>query len=459
MNSWITPETRAFFKEHSEPRKRLKSRYSYYHEDNLQFFQDLIQADSRVLVIGCEVEDMAQGLRAAEVHLVDLSDTVNLQEKLAATDYDYIILPYTLQFLENIQVFLDVLRAGMRPKTRLVVLQYNFLWAPVFKAAERLGLKSPTPDLNWLSVEDVQNLLDLTHLQKVRSGTRCLVPFGWFGLSYWINTYVAPLPGLRWLCQKSYAIVRPAPHTQPTNSPLSVSVVVPARNEAGNIEPLITRLPELAPGSEIIFVEGHSKDQTWETIQQQIQNHPRRGTLKMTAFQQTGVGKADAVRLGFSKATGDVLMILDADISVRPEDLGLFYQALTTGAAEFVNGSRLIYKMERHAMQVLNLFFNKLFGMWLSWLIDQPVKDTLCGTKAILRKDYERLRKAYPRWSELDPFGDFELLFGAGRLSLKICDVPVWYKQRTYGSTNISRFRHGWELLRMCLLSWAELKR
>jgi len=209
------------------------------------------------------------------------------------------------------------------------------------------------------------------------------------------------------------------------------------------------------PTIELIFVEGHSKDNTWEEIQTQVASHPRRQHFKIQTMQQTGIGKADAVRLGFSKATSDILMILDSDLSVPPKDLPLFFKAISNGSAEFLNGSRLVYKMEKQAMQLLNLFFNKVFGLLLSCLIAQDVKDTLCGTKVILRKDYERIRQQFPTLNDADPFGDFELLFGASRLYLKICDVPVSYKQRIYGTTNIRRFRHGWQLLTMCFKHWS----
>jgi glycosyltransferase involved in cell wall biosynthesis len=184
----------------------------------------------------------------------------------------------------------------------------------------------------------------------------------------------------------------------------------------------------------------------------------RRPGFTFQTFQQTGKGKADAVRLGFSHASGDALMILDADLSVQPEDLRHFYDAFTRHSAEFLNGSRLVYDMEKQAMQLMNLFFNKVFGILISWLIGQPVKDTLCGTKVIYRQDYERIRKNFLALGQMDPFGDFELLFGASRLNLKICDVPVRYKERVYGTTNIRRWRHGWELLKMLLAGWKEMK-
>jgi glycosyltransferase involved in cell wall biosynthesis len=228
----------------------------------------------------------------------------------------------------------------------------------------------------------------------------------------------------------------------------SVSVVVPARNEAGNIDAVLERLPRLAERQEVIFVEGGSRDETWPAIQRAVEKY--RGPFTVRAMQQSGRGKGDAVRAGFAVARGEVLIILDADLSVPPEELPAFLDALHKGQGELINGSRMVYLMDRQAMRFLNLLGNKVFGLLFTYLLGQRFRDTLCGTKVLLRKDYERIAARRAFLGTLDPFGDFDLLFGAARLNLKITDLPVHYKARTYGETNISRFRHGWMLLCMC---------
>jgi glycosyltransferase involved in cell wall biosynthesis len=234
-----------------------------------------------------------------------------------------------------------------------------------------------------------------------------------------------------------------------------VSVVIPARNEAGNIEAAVRRIPQMGAGTELIFVEGHSRDATWGEIQRVARENP---DLKIKILQQTGRGKGDAVRAGFAAATGDILMILDADLTMPPEELPKFYEILASGRAEFANGCRLVYPMEEHAMQFMNLCANKAFGLIFSWLLGQHVKDTLCGTKVLSRAHYERIAANRSYFGDFDPFGDFDLLFGAAKLNLKIADVPIRYRERTYGETNIQRWKHGWLLLRMVLFAARKLK-
>lgn len=241
---------------------------------------------------------------------------------------------------------------------------------------------------------------------------------------------------------------------RPAEKP-TVSVVVPARNEAGNIEGLLQRVPDMGQGTEIIFVEGHSRDGTLEAIEQAMARHPGR---RCRLLQQSGIGKGDAVRLGFSHSSGDLLMILDADLTVPPEQLPRFYDALVTSKADLVNGVRLVYPVEKQAMRFLNLLGNKFFGLAFTWLLGQPIRDTLCGTKALWRRDYELIQANRAYFGDFDPFGDFDLLFGAAKLNLKIVDMPIRYRQRTYGSTNIDRWRHGWLLVRMSIFAARRLK-
>jgi len=469
--TWLHAETVAFLERSHQARIEFRRRHPFYHEDDFEFLRRMVKPDSRVLVVGGCVEFISRPLPCQALYVLDfdplehrtaaahIHPIATLAEAFQDGPIDVIFLPYTLQLLEDIQNFLQDLHQGVTPQTRIVIIQYNFLWAPLIRLTQKFALKTSAADLNWLNRQDVINMLELTGFQAITAGMRCLVPFRLLGLGPWLNTYAGSLPGISWLSQKSYVIARSVSTPTHGSPGQSVSVLIPARNEAGNIRPLLNRLPVLGTRCEVIFVEGHSQDKTWEEILRQIKEHERRDLFEFKTMQQTQKGKADAVRLGFSQATGDILIILDADISVQPEDLVHFYAALNDNTAEFLNGSRLVYKMERDAMQILNLFFNKLFAVILSWLIGQRVKDTLCGTKAISRKNYERIRLQHQTLGALDPFGDFELLLGASCLNLKIRDVPVRYKQRVYGSTNISRFKNGWELLTVVWRAWSEMKR
>jgi glycosyltransferase involved in cell wall biosynthesis len=250
-----------------------------------------------------------------------------------------------------------------------------------------------------------------------------------------------------------FCVARPRRGTE--TGPLTVSVVIPARNEAGNIEAAVRRTPVMGAGTELIFVEGHSSDNTWDEIQRVARENPG---LKIKTLKQPGRGKGDAVRAGFAVAEGDLFIILDADLTMPPEEMHKFYEAIASGRTEFANGSRLVYPMEKAAMRFLNMCANKTFGILFTWILGQQLKDTLCGTKVLRRADYERIAANRAYFGDFDPFGDFDLLFGAARLNMKIVDVPIRYRDRTYGSTNIHRWKHGWLLLRMVVFAAQKLK-
>jgi glycosyltransferase involved in cell wall biosynthesis len=300
-------------------------------------------------------------------------------------------------------------------------------------------------------------MLQLADFEVVRRDLQIVAPAGVPLVSDFLNRYVGPLPIANLLSLVFGYVARPAPHRArpPLPERPSLSVIIPCRNEAGHIRPMVERLPDLGAGSEYIFVEGNSTDDTEAVIRQVIAESPGR---PFRFFKQTGKGKGDAVRMGFAQATGDILLILDSDLGVGPEDIPKFRDALVHGKAEMANGSRLVYPMEGRAMRFLNLLANKFFAFLFSWLLGQQVRDTLCGTKALLRSDYERIAANRAYFGDFDPFGDFDLLFGAARLNMRIVDIAVRYHERTYGATNISRFHHGFLLLRMSLFAARKMR-
>lgn len=454
------------FYDRSAPVSRWASRG--YRRLLAHYYNLMIPAEASVLEIGCGSGELIGQLQAARRVGVDLSPRqieaartavpgvefhVQAGESLAvAGNFDYIIISDTLNLAADVQALFARLHPCTHAGTRLVVNFQNSLWRPVFSFAEFLGLRSRQPRSSWLASSDVLNLLQLGGWSPLTRQGRILLPVPIPGLNLVFNRCLAPL--LQWFCLTVFIVARPA--RSPALNPLpTVSVVIPARNEAGNIEAAVRRTPIMGGGTELIFVEGHSRDQTWPEIQRVQRDHP---ALQIKILQQPGKGKGDAVRCGFAAATGDILMILDADLTMPPEELPKFYEIIASGQAEFANGCRLVYPMDDKAMQFLNLCANKTFGIIFTWLLCQPVKDTLCGTKVLSRAHYERIAANRAYFGNFDPFGDFDLLFGAAKLNLKIADVPIRYKERTYGTTNIQRWRHGWLLLRMVMFAARKLK-
>ncbi|HSY53197.1 MAG TPA: glycosyltransferase [Opitutaceae bacterium] len=432
------------------------------------YYNLLIPPDARVLEIGCGSGELLAHLHARNVTGIDLSPVqierarahvphgcfhVQAGEELVlAEKFDAVIVSDSLNYAADVQQIFERLQAVSTPDTRLILNFHSNLWRPLFALANALHLRSPGPQSNWLSASDVKNLLALAGWEPVKTDHRLLLPLRLGGAEKIFNRLLAPL--LPVFCLTVFVVARPR-RLMPAARPLSVSVVIPARNEAGNIQAAVERTPDLGAGTELIFVEGHSSDNTWDEIQRVAAAFPQR-SIKI--LQQTGKGKGNAVREGFAAATGDILMILDADLTMPPEELPKFYDVIASGRAEFANGVRLVYPMEHHAMQFLNLCANKTFGLLFTWLLGQSVKDTLCGTKVLGRAHYEKVAAQRAYFGDFDPFGDFDLLFGAGKLNLKIADVPIRYCERTYGTTNINRWSHGWLLLRMVTFAARKLK-
>lgn len=457
----------------AETREDALSRHDFYQRHLRRLVHSLIEPNSRVLEVGCGVGDLLASLPASRAVGIDVSPrmverarTRHPELELLVCDaerdplpqgpFDAIVLSDAIGMFDDIQSVLERLRPLLGPRGRVIVTYYNFLWEPVIKFAEAIGEKTRWPDQNWLSMGDIENLLYLSGFEVFRRGMDVLTPVHVPVVSQIANRVLAQLPGLRELSLVDYFVARPAPELERPRE-RTVSVICPCRNEKGNIREAIERTPVMGAGTELIFVDGNSSDGTVEEIEAQIRDY--RGPLELRLVHQgQGKGKGDAVRKGFDAAKNDILMILDSDLTVPPEDLPKFYHALVDGKGEFINGVRLVYPMEDQAMRFLNLLGNKFFSSALSWVLEQPIKDSLCGTKVLYRTDYDRIAANRAFFGEFDPFGDFDLLFGAARLNLKIVDVPIRYRARTYGETKINRFAHGWLLLKMTAFGFMKLR-
>jgi SAM-dependent methyltransferase len=450
---------------------KWRKRNSYYYQWLEKIHKFVIRPNSRVLQIGCETGELLASLNPSYGLGID-ADAANIavaKEQFGnlnfqvadphqfQTDekFDYVIICNSLGGWYDVQKVFENIRSATTPDTRIIVVYYNYLWEFALKLGSLLKIRKPYKYQNWLSQNDIVNLLNLAGFESIRQDSFVLLPKRIWPITSIFNYFLALLPGFRCLNLIDLIIARPIPQQKPQNE-LSVSVIVPCRREKGNIADAIKRIPPMGRETEIIFVDGSSNDGTVEEIEKQITLHPER-KIKLIR-QGDGIGKGDAVRKGFAAAAGDVLVIQDADLTAPPEDLPKFFKAICDGRGEYINGSRLVYPMEKQAMRFLNLLGNKFFGMLFTWLLGQRFKDTLCGTKMISRKNYELIAANRAYFGDFDPFGDFDLIFGAVKQNLKVVEVPVNYKARTYGETNISRFRHGWLLLKMSWIAFKKIK-
>ena len=445
----------------------------FFYEQDEEYMKFLVPEGLRVLDLGCGTGRLLAALKPAKGVGVDFSPAMVEVARLDYPDlefvvgdieesnvisslrgpFDVILLSDTIGLLEDCQATFERLHQLCTPDTRLIVSYYSKLWEPLLRGAEMMGAKMPISQQNWLSTSDIANLMHLADFDVVKCEWRQLLPKRILGLGKLVNSYIAPWPIIRRACLRQYVVARS--QRIKAKRPHSTTVLIPCRNECGNIEPAVARLPKFCEDIEILFVEGHSEDGTIEEIRRVIAAYPH---LDIKLLTQDGKGKGDAVRKGFAHARGDLLMILDADLTTPPECMPKFYEAIVAGKAEFVNGTRLIYAMEEGAMRFLNRGANRTFSWIFTWLLNQPFTDTLCGTKVLTRKHYEDISRNRGYFGDFDPFGDFDLIFGAAKLNLKIIEIPVSYANRKYGETQISRFTHGWLLLRKVLFAFKKLK-
>ena len=455
-------------------RATWRKRNRFYYEDETRFLKFLTRKNARILEIGCGTGELLYSLAPEFGVGIDISDAMisiakrnfpsldficgdveslgELANNLGT--FDFVVMADTIGYVEDVQGVFSKMKPFTNVETRIIVSYYSQLWRPLIRLAELVRMKMPQPPQSWLSPDAIEHLLELSGYEIVRRDWRLLSPRKLLGLGHLVNITLGQLPGVRRLSLKHYVVARPRPYGILDKKP-SLSIVIPCRNEAGNIIHALSRLPNFDTSVEIIFVEGHSTDNTREEIQKAMKVF---SSFDVQLLDQPGSGKADAVWSGFEVARNDILMILDADLTVAPEDLVKFYDLIATGQAEFVNGTRLVYPTENGSMRLLNTVANHAFARVFSWLINQRVTDTLCGTKVLSSRNYSMIKEGREYFGNFDPFGDFDLIFGASKLNLKIVELPVRYADRSYGSTQISRFKDGLLLLKMVLFGYRKLK-
>ena len=454
-------------------RDRGIERNQFYYEDDWRYMRFLVPEGLRVLELGCGTGQLLAKLKPAVGVGVDFSSEMiaiarrnNPQYTFIVADveagdlastlegpFDFIVISDTMGSFQDCISTIENLHPLCTRDTRLIVAYYSHLWEPILKVGEWLGAKTTEPELNWLSTHGIVAILELAGFEVIKREWRQLLPKRWFGLGTLVSRYIATLPGIRRLALRHYVVGQPVGERQ-LNAP-SASVVIPCRNEKGNIEPAIKRLPRFCDDLEVLFVEGNSADGTFAEVLRVQAAYP---DLDIKALQQIGTGKADAVHLGLEQARGDIFMILDADLTVAPEDLPKFYAAIANGKGDFINGTRFVYPIEAGAMRFLNYWANRAFARIFSYLLNQRLTDTLCGTKVLSQASYRKIAANRGYFGDFDPFGDFDLIFGAVKLHLKIVEIPVSYANRRYGTTQISRFSDGWLLLRMVMFAYRKLK-
>jgi hypothetical protein len=450
-------------------RDRWIERNRYYYDHIKRMLRFIVEPNKRVLEVRCQTGGLLASVEPSygvgveiSQRLVDVAQkkhpSLNFicacPEDLALGEkFDYVVVGHIFDTVD-ILAALNRVRAHCTQDTRVLIVNYNHLWEPVLEVASSMGLRAPYVEPNWLSSEDVHRFLILSGFAPLRTHQMLLCPKYIPLISWFLNEFLAKLPGLRRLCMIQVIVARPKPVAHDEDE-TSVSVIVPCRNEKGNIQPAVERIPDMGKHTEIIFCDDKSTDGTADEVRRMQELYPGRDVRLLDG---PGICKAENVWTGFRGAKGDVLMILDADLSVMPEELPLFFKALVGNTGEFVNGSRLVYPVPKTAMKFLNQAGNRVFGAVFSYLLGQRFKDTLCGTKVLWRKDWLRIEKGLGGWGIRDLWGDYELIFGGSKLHLEIVEMPVHYQERTYGVTKMTRvFWNGVRMLRICHSAWRML--
>ncbi|MHC4309737.1 MAG: class I SAM-dependent methyltransferase [Planctomycetota bacterium] len=270
---------------------RWRKRNTYYYKWLDKIYKFVVRPNSRVLHIGCECGDLLAAVQPSygvgidadpaavelakkrfphlKFHTMDPHE-LNLDEK-----FDYVLICNSLGRWHDIQQVLERVHPLTTESTRIVITYYNYLWEWILRMGSFFRIRRPLAYQNWLPPQDIANLLTLTNFDVIRTDSFLLIPKRIPPLTILCNYFLSLLPGIRFFNLVNLFVARPAPTTRQEKD-LSVSVIVPCRNERGNIEDVVTRVPKMGRETEIIFVDGNSTDGTPDEIERHIKEHPER---------------------------------------------------------------------------------------------------------------------------------------------------------------------------------------
>lgn len=453
-------------------RKTWIQKNQYYYNEIYKHLNFIIPKNSSVLNIRCQTGHFLNAIQPKRGVGVEISESLVKTAQDEYPEYEFIYwdqscneldLGETFDFIVFNDLFdsIDLLQDFKQIKkhchesTRIIISNYNFFWQPALALGSKLGARMPYLQPNWLTLHDIDVFLKLADLKKVKVHHGFIFPYSIPFLSNFLNDYLAKAPLINQLCLNQMIIAR-SPCEKGDNDQPSVSIIIPCKNEKDNIEQAVLRIPQMGSDTEIIFCNDQSTDGTEEEIIRVQQAYPQKN---IRLVQGPGICKSENVWTGFDAAQNDILMILDGDLTVVPEELPHFYKALIQGKGEFINGSRLVYPMEKKAMKINNFLGNHFYSILFSYILGSRIKDTLCGTKVFWRKDWQKIKEMAGRWGTKDLWGDYDLIFGAAKLNLEIQDLPVHYCDRIYGVTKMTRvFANGLRMLRICKFAWQVLR-
>lgn len=371
----------------------------------------------------------------------DTSSDIDSQIENIEKKFDVIVVTDVLEIYSDIYLFLEKLNNLLEDNGKLILSSVNTRWGNLLKIAELLGLKSKTNNFSYIHLNKIEKISNGAGYDLIETITRQFIPFKFLYLGNIINKILELLLFYFKFGVKTYIVLRKISIREKS---LSKTIIIPAKNEEGNLEELVSRIPKFE-NCEIIFSIGESSDRTLEVSKKIIDKN---SDFNIKLIEQSKNGKANAVWEAIALSSGDVLAILDSDLSVDPETLKDFFKIIESNSADFVNGTRLVYEMEKGSMRIINKLGNRVFQYLIGKIINEDLTDSLCGTKVFKKDLIKKIFWWQDNFNLKDPFGDFDLIFAASYTGQKILEYPIHYRTRKYGTTQISRFRDGFKLVK-----------
>jgi len=367
-----------------------------------------------------------------EQQLKDLIDPKNSETN---NKWKTVILTFPLNNFVNLVGFFDKLDSSLNEEAKVIVSYYSKIWKPFFFIFSLFGLIRNYKNSLFFSKDTLEIFLRTGNFEISKKIPNYFIPFNIPIINKFLSILINFLPFLDNLSVTKVFYLRKKNYKKRQNK--KISLIIPCKNEQGNILNIVTDAKkELIIPYEIIFVDDKSSDNTFQII---IDCKKKFSDVDIQVTKGPGKGKSLAVNEGIKIATGYYSIIFDADMTVNMKDINVFYNAISNGNADIINGSRLVYKPYTGAMRYLNFLGNKFFSKLSSFITGELITDTLCGSKCFITKDFKIFNEFKDNNNINDIWGDFNILYSSNFYGLKCIDLPVRYYERVEGETKMKK--------------------
>tara|TARA_B110000977_G_scaffold125183_1_gene160299 strand:+ start:1495 stop:2904 length:1410 start_codon:yes stop_codon:yes gene_type:complete len=441
-NEYFLTSTLNYYLKNKESRENFLKKKNFLFDEISKALNYLINDSNYVKFFCCGNSSIVNKVNSKNIYINEINNTfinsltkseIKKEDEINKNlNFDHIVIA-DIEHQKFITKNLIDLNEKIDNECRVIVLSKSIFWSTLINFYKKI--KNIGPDKNnFLPYSNLRKIFLNTNFEIVKNEKIIFFPFQFSLLTKFINQ-IFRFPVLNFFCMINLTVLKKVQKKNYQAEGKKISFIIPCKNEGGNIKFFYEKIINSTINAEFLFGNDNSSDNTLDEIKKLQQAIPNK---EIKIYDGPGVCKSENVYKGINLASGEIILIYDADLTVSFDDLVNSINLLLKTDADFINCTRMIMPQQKNAMKFLNFYGNLFFAFLFSILFKQKITDTLCGTKIFFKKDWEQIKKYNNTWGAKDLWGDFDLLLGAYKNNLKIVENPISYTDRKEDETKMT---------------------